>query len=194
MQVVSFREIINLVILTLVVGYILSAYIHKPRRAYGGYDLYEKKPLFNWEDVKFAMIVAAPAVVIHELGHKFVAIAFGLPAFFEVWWTGIIIAVGLKVMGSPFLILAPGYVLIPQANDIQNLLISAAGPFMNLLLWGISSLVIKYRRRMSREEAIGFYLSKKINILLLVFNMLPIPPLDGFHVIKSLFGVFLGPF
>lgn len=189
MQIFTIGELFNLVVLTLAVGYVLSSYVHRPKIAYD-YTSYTRYGI-DWEDIKFAMIVAAPAVLIHEMGHKFMAIAFGIPAYFEVWWTGIAIAVILRAVGSPFLILAPGYVVISQANDIQNLLISAAGPLMNLILWLGSDLILKHYHKLSRRQMVGFYLSKKINMILFIFNILPIPPLDGFHVAESIIRIIL---
>jgi len=47
----------------------------------------------SWKDFKFAIIITAPAVILHELAHKFVAMAMGLTATFHAWYTGLGIGV-----------------------------------------------------------------------------------------------------
>jgi len=177
----TFIEIINLVILALAVGYIFSGYIRDPSHKM------ILKPKFNWKDFRFALIVSAPGIVFHELGHKFVALVFGLGAVFKVWFPGLGIAVFLKLIHSPFLIIAPGYVLISgDASPIQSILIAVAGPLINLVLWVVATLILSRARSLSRRQATFLYLTKRINMLLFVFNMLPIPPLDGSRVLLGL--------
>jgi len=174
-------EVLSLVVMTLALGYIFSGFIRIPR------DLFEMKGGFDWENFWFAALVSAPAVVFHEFGHKFVAMALGYSATFHVYTFGLVLAVVLKMISSPLLILAPAYVSIPAGvPPLQGSLIAFAGPFVNLLLFGISALVLKLRKNMSKKEMIGWAISKKLNLFLFIFNMIPIPPLDGFHVLSGL--------
>ena len=71
-----------------------------------------------------------------------------------------------------------------------NLLISAVGPLSNLLLAFVSLIVLKglamagqVRGSALIEIAIAALV---VNVSLGVFNLLPIPPLDGFGVVESL--------
>jgi len=174
-------EILSLVILTVVLGYIFTGYIRT--------DPYMKK--FSWKDLKFAMIVAAPAVILHEFGHKFVAMAFGHTATFFVYWFGLVLALVLKLLSSPILILAPAYVSIPAGVPaFDGMWIAFAGPAVNLLLFGISVLVLKYKKKMKHMEFVGWTISKKLNLFLFIFNMIPFPPLDGYHFLSNLITVF----
>ncbi|HLC22697.1 MAG TPA: M50 family metallopeptidase [Candidatus Nanoarchaeia archaeon] len=178
-------EIIQLIVLTVVLGYIFSSFIQRPK------PLYELRPWFDWDDVKFAAMVAAPAVILHEFGHKFVALALGLEATFSIWPTGLFIGIVLKLLHSPILFLAPAYVSFSaNATAMQSILISVAGPAVNLLLWGISAHVLKTKRRMTQNELVGWAISKKLNLFLFVFNMIPVPPLDGFKVLLGIIHLF----
>jgi Zn-dependent protease len=75
-----------------------------------------------------------------------------------------------------------------------NLLVSAAGPLSNLLLAvafaGAFSLVkgipIPSKSSPLYPLSLIFGLSVLVNVSLAIFNLLPIPPLDGFGVVESL--------
>jgi Zn-dependent protease len=76
-----------------------------------------------------------------------------------------------------------------------NLLISAAGPLSNLLVAiGFGSLLFLFRPLIAtttREDIVFPLLlvavySVVVNVSLALFNLVPIPPLDGFGVVESL--------
>jgi Zn-dependent protease len=184
-MIISLDEILSLVIITGVLGYIFSGFIQRPR------EIYEIRSKFDWKDIQFAMIVAAPAVILHEFGHKFVAIFFGLDATFHIFWMGLALGVVMKLLSLPFLILAPAYVSIPSgATALQGAWIAFAGPAVNLAIWGVSALILKYKKKMTRLEFFGWAISKKLNFLLFWFNLIPIPPLDGWSVLNGLISAF----
>lgn len=177
----NLSEIVSLVIISVLLGYIFSGFIQRPRKEF------EFRKRFDWEDIKFAMIIAAPAVVLHEFGHKFVAIFFGLDATFHIFWFGLLIGVIIKLFSFPLLILAPAYVAIPAgATSLQSVMIAFAGPAVNLLLFGVSWLMLKYRKKMTTNERVIWIISKRLNLLLFAFNLIPIPPLDGYQVLDGL--------
>jgi len=84
------------------------------------------------------------------------------------------------------IIVAPGYVEISgNVSPFLSVVTAAAGPLTNLLLFGVSYWVLE-TRRLTRNQAVLFYLSKQINLWLFIFNMIPIPPLDGSKVLFGL--------
>ena len=181
----NLNEIISLIVISVILGYIFSGFIQRPRKEF------EFRKKFDWEDIKFAMIIAAPAVVLHEFGHKFIAILFGLDATFHIFWFGLLIGVVIKLLSFPLLFLAPAYVAIPVgATSLQSAIIAFAGPAVNLLLFGFSWLMLKYRTKMSINERAIWIISKRLNLLLFAFNLIPIPPLDGYQVLDGLINSF----
>ena len=182
----TFNELLDLVIMTFALGYIFMAYIKRPQK-YS--DLLTGK-VFNWDDFKFALIVTAPAVVLHELAHKFAGLAMGLTSIFHASYFGLGLGVILRVFSSPFIVFIPGYVSISGATPLQSALTAFMGPFMNLLLFSIAYLVLQRKRKMTQNQAIFWYLTKQINLFLFFFNMIPLPPFDGSKVFAGLFGLF----
>ena len=185
MAFIEIKEILDLIVVTIALGYIFSAYIKRPKT-----ELELVYPRFglSWDDFKFAVIVTAPAVLLHELAHKFVAIALGLTATFKAFYAGLGIGVFLRVINSPLIILAPGYVVIPPStSNLAVFLTALSGPLTNLLLFFLAGYILNNKRKLTRNQAIALYMTKQINFFLFIFNMLPIPPLDGSKVFGSLF-------
>ena len=188
-MIITVIEILYLFIVTLVLGFIFYDRIglYVPKKEEDVISRYTKRG-FDWESFWFAALVTAPGVVLHELGHKFIALFFGLFAQFKIFTLGLGIAIVLKLVNSPFLIIAPGYVEISgPATNLQSFLISFAGPGVNLLLFIVALLLLKRKKKYSKKMYIFLELTKKINLILFIFNMIPIPPLDGSKVFYSLF-------
>lgn len=190
-------EIAEIVLMVLALGYIFSHFFRRPLTVQQAL----RKPVwyrfFDLESIKFSMIITAPAVVLHELGHKFVALAMGFPAQLYGMLTGVsiiryalILGVVLRLVSAPFIFFLPGYVGPPydgawaSMSAVQMGGMAFAGPAVNLtlffLFWGLlaSNRWPKYNRI--------FYISRMINIWLFALNMLPIPPLDGYKVYAGL--------
>ncbi len=186
MTLITLREIIDLVIVTLVLGYLFMRYVPKQRMW-----SFEQHNAFDWSRFRFALTIAAPAVILHELGHKFIALAFGLSATFKAWFFGLFLGFLFQLFNSPIMLLAPGYVEISPAPALVTAAVAFAGPLVNLLMFLIARYQLISQKRRSPRKVLGWYLTKQINITLFIFNMLPIPPLDGskvfFNVISALF-------
>ena len=135
------------------------------------------------------MIGVGAGFIFHELGHKFVAMHYGYYAEYELWPTGLLIALVSSFFG--FIFAAPGAVVI-YSNGMEkktNGIISLAGPIVNIILGLIFFLILGSLGDFIYTEtgAIVYLicvLGTRINFFLAAFNLLPIPPLDGSKVMS----------
>lgn len=73
---------------------------------------------------------------------------------------------------------------------VQDTLISLAGPAMNLALAAVAMAVGRGFELARLEPMVDVaVLMAVISLLLCFFNLLPVPPLDGSHVLKNLIGM-----
>ncbi len=116
------------------------------------------------------------SVLIHELAHA------GM--------------IGLLGFGSSHVVLTGmGGVTINQrrAKPWQDLLISLAGPFSSFVLAGLSWWVLN-NVEIARTDRMLVALMPRLvmaNMFWGVFNLIPVPPLDGGHATREFFRMFL---
>ena len=189
MPLFTFSEIFDIISMTLVVGYIFKDLFKRPVEE--DYDpLTHFKAGFDTDDFKFAILVTAPAIILHELGHKFVALGFGLEAQFQAAWFFLALALIMKFMNFGFIFIVPAYISIfGNATPLESSLIAFAGPFVNLVLWLFAAFALKSKLFNKKYNA-ALLLTSRINMFLFIFNMLPIPGFDGSKVFTGLIRAF----
>ena len=161
--------------------------------------------LFNGAgmDVDFVVagfIATATGFILHEMGHKFVAIRRGYVAHFRVWTWGLLLTLFTVIAtGGAFLFGAPGAVYIAPGRatgyygygssgsrvdeEQENMIISAAGPGINLAFaLGFFALLFLVSSRFLVDVAVAGF---ELNVGLGSFNMLPVPPLDGSKIFRG---------
>ncbi|MDO8643012.1 MAG: M50 family metallopeptidase [Candidatus Woesearchaeota archaeon] len=180
-MIISLREIVDVIIMTLALGYIF-----KDSFAVSAYQYPVK---FNWRELWYAALITAPGVILHEFGHKIVALGYGLAATFHASYGFLLLGVILKMVNFGFIFFVPGYVSHSGASTVfQNTLIAFAGPGVNLVLWLAARQLYKQKIGEQKWHKVWF-LTAKINMFLFFFNMLPIPPFDGWAVWSGLWKI-----
>ncbi|MDP7141406.1 MAG: M50 family metallopeptidase [Candidatus Woesearchaeota archaeon] len=191
----TLKELFDIIMMSLIVGYIFKDLFKTPTENYDPLKQYQSNSIIT-ENLKFAIMVTAPAIILHELAHKFAALYYGLEATFHAAYMWLGLGLILKFMNFGFIFFVPGYVSIScrtiacQITPLQSALIAGAGPFMNLLLWQISSFIIKHKK-VNQKYLPLLLITSKINMFLFIFNMLPFFMFDGYKVFNGLIRTFI---
>src|SRR3989344_1398567 len=146
------------------------------------------------------LVILLFSAIIHEISHGFVAERLGDPTARLMGrltlnpqkhidpMMSIALPLLLLISGSPIIIGAAK----PVPVDVFNLrdgrkdlaLVSLAGPLSNVILAILASFIVKLLANFAPSETVFFLISfftitAKLNLLLAIFNLIPIPPLDG---------------
>ncbi|MDX2139034.1 MAG: site-2 protease family protein [Chloroflexota bacterium] len=145
------------------------------------------------------ILVVLMSMTIHEWAHNYVGWRMGDPVprqdgkltlnpLAHIYWFGFImfVVVGFGVLGTANI--SP-YRMKKEGRRWRWLAAIAAGPVSNLILAVIAALIFRLAPDdVLRVGSIGTFLTLLItfNVLLFVFNLLPLYPIDGWQIVLSL--------
>lgn len=151
----------------------------------------------------FYIVILLFSVIIHELAHGYTADYLGdptprlqgrltlnpiphldmfgsiiLPALLVLSGTGFVVGWAKPIEYNPFNI---------RNRKWGAIVIALAGPLSNILLATVFGLVLRFfGAGLPLAVVTIFAIIVLLNIILALFNLIPIPPLDGHHILFSL--------
>lgn len=151
----------------------------------------------------FSIAVLVVSIVIHEVSHGYAAYFLGDPTAKYAGRLTLNPLPHVDILGSVIvpvvLSLIPGGIVFgwakPVPVNIYNLkwgkwgegVVAFAGPFSNLCIAVIASILIRFGDGFVPAASLPLLMAIAfINIVLFVFNMMPITPLDGSKVLGAL--------
>ena len=159
--------------------------------------------------VTFAVLIAS--LTVHEAAHAWTAYRLGDPTARALGRLSLNPAVHVDPIGTILLPLVAFISNIPIIGwakpvpvDIRNLrngrrgfvLVAVAGPISNLLMACVASAVLRVMLPFAIEPGPAIevtarvcLLALQLNVFLALFNMIPVPPLDGGNVLAGLLPV-----
>jgi Zn-dependent protease len=155
-------------------------------------------------DLPFIFLVLMIAFTVHEFSHAYFAYRFGDSTAKDLGRVSLNPRVHLDVVGTLLIFLAGfGWAKPVPVNRsrfkyprLMGVVVSAAGPFSNLLTAFAGMLIIYLFSQFGWYDgmSVGVYKAVThflyylimINLTLFIFNLIPLPPLDGYRVVEDL--------
>lgn len=154
---------------------------------------------FSLEELPFVIIALLIAFTVHEFAHAYVAYKFGDTTAKDQGRLTLNPMEHIDPLGTLFLLIAGfGWARPVPVNRnafknprLAGVLVSVAGPVSNLLVAFIAYGAFSGYIAATHIDPPSFVFSLfnqliGLNILLFVFNLLPVPPLDGYRIIEDL--------
>lgn len=160
--------------------------------------------MINWAYIGIVLVLSVGSIILHELAHGVVAYWLGdqtaklsgrlslnpikhIDPFMSILLPVLLALAGMPIFGGAK----------PVPINTRNLkggvwgfaLVAIAGPLMNLILAFIFFLFGHFTGAFGMMDSFGFllcYAGLMLNLGLCLFNLIPIPPLDGSRVLYAL--------
>lgn len=159
---------------------------------------------FELSHLPFIFIAIIIAFTVHEFAHAYFAYRFGDPTAYKLGRVTLNPAVHVSLLGLIFiLLLGFGWarpVPVNRSNfrypRLMGVVVSAVGPVSNLVIAVVSAAAVfalfgtgwmeGASEGVYKAVGITFWYLVHINVLLFLFNLIPLPPLDGYRIIEDL--------
>lgn len=152
---------------------------------------------YRLELIPYVAVVLMIAFTLHEFAHAYVAYRFGDPTAKNQGRLTLSPLAHLDPIGTILIFIAGfGWARPVPVNRfyfknprLAGVLVSVAGPLSNLLIAFIGLLLVVLLRNqiLASEVLYNFFdILINLNILLFVFNLIPLPPLDGYRIVEDL--------
>ncbi|OAS13711.1 site-2 protease family protein [Paenibacillus oryzisoli] len=158
---------------------------------------------YDWNTLPFVILVLVLSFTIHEWAHAYSAYKLGDDTAYKFGRVSLNPMVHLDLFGTIMLLIA-GFgwakpVPVNRGNfkrpRLFGIIVTAAGPISNLVMAFITLFIFALFQKygwldgMSKGSSdainIFFQLMVTINLRLFLFNLIPIPPLDGYRIIQD---------
>jgi len=158
---------------------------------------------FSFDELPFIVLVLLIAFTVHEFAHAYTAYKFGdntayregrvsLNPMVHLDWLGFIL---ILIAGFGWAKPVPVRASRFKNPRVMSVIVSLVGPLSNLILGTISIVVYiilaKTGWLFAGSEGVQnalhlfFRLMIQYNFLLFVFNLIPLPPLDGYRIVSE---------
>lgn len=155
---------------------------------------------YSLEELPYVIVSLLIAFTVHEFSHAYVAYKFGDPTAKNEGRVTLNPIQHLDPIGTLLILIAGfGWARPVPVNrfhfknpKLAGVLVSFAGPFSNLIVAILGFLIFYGLLASGVGPDLPFFVEPflsiliNLNILLFVFNLIPLPPLDGYRIVQDL--------
>lgn len=157
------------------------------------------------QNLPFFLLALIICFTVHEFAHAYFANKFGDPTAKLLGRVSLNPAVHLDLLGTLLLLIGGfGWAKpVPVNRDnfsrprLMGIVVSAAGPLSNLLLGFVAIIIYcmlfqfhvfesMENQRVAQALILFFKNLISLNLFLFVFNLIPLPPLDGYRIVEDI--------
>ncbi|WP_248926722.1 site-2 protease family protein [Paenibacillus hamazuiensis] len=156
------------------------------------------------DEIPFVLLVLLIAFTLHEFAHAYTAYKFGDPTAKNLGRVTLNPRVHLDIIGTLLILIAGfGWAKPVPVNRgkfkhprLMGIVVSVAGPLANLLIAFVGMLIcyILFKFHLVEAMSTGVYEAVRLfmklliflNLTLFLFNLLPLPPLDGYRIVEDI--------